>query len=117
MDEKRHPTGRSLDKTEPQVWKHIRNLIQHQISEGMQWRKSRVRPLPVSFQVKHGGDLGCSGAGVNADRKVNIHRRLVDREKIGIVQGIMALDPAEENSSGAVRFSSFNFLYRFVNRP
>src|SRR6266536_5252997 len=90
VDEKRDPACRSLDETKPQARKHFGNLIQNKIAESVQWRESRMGPLPVSFQVEHRSYRWRPGAGVNTDRQINVHRRLVHREEIGIVQSVVA---------------------------
>src|SRR6516164_2944320 len=85
VDEKWHPACRSLDETKPQTRKHFGDLIQHKIAESVQRRETRMGPLPVPFQVEHCCYRWRSGTGVNADGQINVHRRLVHREEIGIV--------------------------------
>src|SRR5262245_61612940 len=111
VDEKRDPACRSLDEAKPKERKHFGNLIQHKIAESVQWRETRMGPLPVSFQVEHRGHRRCPGAGVNTDRQINVHCRLVYREEIGIVQSVVAFDAAKENTDGAVRLRALDFLH------
>src|SRR5215510_8058197 len=73
-------------------------------------------PLPVSFQVEHRGYRRCAGAGVNTDGQISVHRRLIHREEIRIVQSVVAFDTAKKNSRGTVPFRAFDFLHGLFDR-
>src|SRR5262244_3567023 len=73
-------------------------------------------PLPVSFQVEHGGYRWRSRTGVNTDGQISIHRRLIHREEIRIVQSVVAFDAAKKNSHGAIPLRAFDFLHGLFDR-
>src|SRR5262249_49969242 len=75
-----------------------------------------MRPLPVSFQVEHRGYRWSAGAGVITDGQISIHRRLIHREKIRIVQSVVAFNAAKKNSHGAVPLRAFDFLHGLFDR-
>ena len=83
----------------------------HKVAERVQRREPRMGPLPVSFQVEHCCYRWRPGACVNADGQINVHRRVVHREEIGIVQSVVAFDTAEENAHGAVCLSGCDFFH------
>src|SRR4029434_10053783 len=102
VNEKRDAACPSLDEAKPQPRKHFGNLIQHKIAESVQWRETRMGPLPISFQVEHRCHRRRPGAGVDTDRQINVHCRLVHRKEIGIVQSVVAFYTAKENTDGAI---------------
>ena len=51
-------------------------------------------------------------SGVNADRYVELDGMLVNRMKIGMIEGFVAFDTAEENAHSAQFFRSLHFFER-----
>ena len=57
-----------------------------------------------------------AGAGVDADRHIELGRLLVYRMKIGMIDGLVALDAAKEDAHCAEFLGPLHFFERFRDR-
>src|SRR3989338_3484472 len=117
MKQKRHPARRGLDKAEPQLRKHFRYLVGDKVAKGDQGEDSADKEAVVALDIYQVEKGGVAHRRVDADGKINVACRLVNRKKIGIVEGLVSLEAAEKHPYGAVLLGPFDLLDGFLDGP
>src|SRR5258706_10398192 len=101
MNHEWRPARGRLDKTEAQAGKFFRNPVGDQIAEGEDRQRPAVRERMIArvFEVRQHPRR--AGAGMNADRHVELGGLLVDWMKIRMIDSLVAFDATEENADRA----------------
>src|SRR4030095_7144010 len=110
VNQKRHPARRRFDETKAQRRKLLGNFVGNNVAKGEQRHHPGMAEGMVASQFEHFEDCPDTAAGMNANRKVLLLSFLVNGEKIGIVERVIALDAAKENSHGAVLLGKANLV-------
>src|SRR4030095_2879913 len=114
--QKRRPTGRRFDETEAESGKLFRYFVRHDVAKSQQRHDSRMPEGVIACDVEHFEYRFHAAAGVHADRQILFLRFFVDWKQIGMVQGVLILDTAKENSDSTILFSEANLIDGFFDR-
>src|SRR3972149_9969582 len=116
MEQEGHPPGGSFDEAELEVGKLLWNLIRDDIAKSQERLHPAVAEGVIALDAEEIEEQRAAGAGVNANRQIEIVGRLINGKQIGIIESPPAFDAAKKNSHGAVVLGPFEFPDGFVNR-
>ena len=101
VDHERRPAGGSFDEADAQAGKFFGDPIRDEIAEGEDRQRAPMGESVVARVLEVRQHPRRAGAGVDADRHVELGGLLVNRMKIGMIDGLVAFDAAEEYAHGA----------------
>src|SRR5262245_49784191 len=116
VNEKRRPAGRRFDETEAQPRKLFRYFVRDDIAKSQKRHHAGVTEGVIAREFEHLEYRFNAAAGVHADRQILFLRFFVDWKYVGMIQGVLILDTAKENSDSTILFSEANLIDGFFDR-
>src|SRR6516225_4631700 len=112
MNGVRHPLGAAFDEAKPKLRKHVWNSIENERVKSGDVYEFEFRKTGFSVVIIEHGEA--AAAGVNANRKIQNGRLLVERKKIRVAEVPVTFQTAHEDAAGAVLFRPRQICKGFI---